>query len=371
MKRLFNIVIVSIILVSSVSSFERNKIGEQIEFNGKTYEYLGGNEFSYIGVPFNVDENLKFTCQFDWNEPPTPRSEDNYKTRKVLGLKNDWEYVKYTRPEKYKNYYAKDGVLHVIATRDYDSKTKTWNVCYPRAQCQDEIPFGSIVQVRFKLGHRGKGWMYQTGLDSLGDGPEFTKPNEKGYIFSSFFGFEMLSGYQNHIEGGLGTWFTGKVVERGTASKKWANDIAPGEWTGNVEYDNPANQLWGKYKAYGFDWDDKEFNEWHILTIKFDEDGYYTWIDDIRTSWYDWNLTGEPDESAKVRKLTISSNSAQDWLVLGMTPNGKIMYDKNGNPIYGSNSKNVGDVDLNENTNDFQIDYIRIYKKVENKKSKK
>jgi hypothetical protein len=37
MKRLFNIVIVSIILVSSVSSFERSKIGEQIEFNGKTY----------------------------------------------------------------------------------------------------------------------------------------------------------------------------------------------------------------------------------------------------------------------------------------------------------------------------------------------
>lgn len=109
----------------------------------------------------------------------------------------------------------------------------------------------------------------------------------------------------------------------------------------NIEWDNEANGefVWKNHK--GTTLPDEKFYEWHTCYMRYDEEGWTIWHDDIKFPTLSWKITGTPSDEFRV---ALESNIAGDWTYF--SPDAIQL---------------VGEWDDSIKSNAFYIDYVKVY----------
>lgn len=250
--------------------------------------------------------------------------------------------------------YAKDGILHFKQVTE--KKGKEWHVFLPGLHLRQNVPYGSIVQIRYKMPLKGKNSVYHFNLDE----PDTVKwiPNEQGLDFQQIFLNETLSGGEG-IKYNASMWF-GKATDKYEPS--WIDGAVADfdlQDLNKITFNIPQNLNDDNSKIYPMT--EEEFYKWHTATAVYDEERIAIYHDDLLVyewKWADYPECGTPlkyDNGKLIyggeRELLLEMGLSGDWVNnFELDAVGKAEAD-----LW------VGKIDMEAKEYDMQYDYVRIF----------
>lgn len=334
------------------------------KFEGKEYELRFDDEFD--GKKINRD---KWDLSHALNVGPVEAKDHDgsWLGSKIVGVKS-FDKIVVENPYCFENevfgektFYTEDGVLHMNQIRKKIGND--WHVFAPGIISKDVIERGTIVEIRYKYPVRGRCTVFHACLNMdkncLGTDWEI---NDKNWTFQQLFLGEYLTGVPNQIRYGASMWF----APRGEATNHDIDYAIPDHKRNDAitfDYGNNLN-AWDDNSDPYWCYDD-DFYEWHTTTIIYDDERFANYQDGLKIyewKWADHPECGMPQDAVFKNgiavtgggKLGFSYSLSGDWA------------ETNDPAMKALEKKWVGEFEDKDDVFDFQMDYVRVYKIIEN-----
>lgn len=299
---------------------------ETRNFNGIEYKLVFADEFEG-GEGYNWSDTWNLSAG---TGVASSKDRTELFARKLTDLKN-WKKAYFVQPEYGKNFYLKDGVAHVVQTREFDGSN--WTICEPCVYTKKKFGRNVVFEYKFKIPKEGKGesLSYKLHVDTGN-----TKPNDYGFLYKELWLSELLTAEKNTL-----------YYNPSTFGYRYENGVSE-SYQDACEHSQRSD---GIVNVQDSEW----FDQWHIAHGIYDDEGWHVYFDNQLIWERFWDeIDGTPEASVHCAFETgLGGEWAYDWTNLKNDGNLKELV------------KRLGKFNPKKNTYDFMFDYVKIFQRAD------